>query len=110
MERLATEQPAGRQRETAHEAVLEQGETGVLRAGRGKAAGRREERRDPPLVDVEQRDEEPDHPAAPRLGARLPSSRKSSVRKVSKFVVPDSTFKWITRSRGGSVPRSLHRR
>ena len=39
MEGLAPEQPAGRERETAHEAVLEQGETGILRAGRGEAAG-----------------------------------------------------------------------
>src|SRR5260370_738735 len=54
MEGVTAQHPPGPKSAAAPEAVLEQGQPRILGAGRGKAAGAGQERRDPPLVGAEQ--------------------------------------------------------
>src|SRR5689334_6341846 len=56
VERLAAHQAQERQQAAAAEAVTDQGEPRVLRAGGGETARRREERRQPALVQLQEPD------------------------------------------------------
>src|SRR5690349_2651156 len=110
MKRLAAQEASGGEEAPAPEAVLQKGQTGVLRTGGGEAAGAGEEGRDPALVDAEERHHEARHPARSRRSRTPESKRKSSDRSAGKSEPPASGFRWMIRSRAGSWPRSFHRR
>src|SRR5262245_33725167 len=107
MKWMAAEQPAGGQPAAAPETVLQQGEPGILRAGRSEAAGAGQPRREAPLVKGEEENQPARHA---RRSRRLPKSLSSSIFKAGKSLLPASGFKWTTKSRAGSWLRSCHRR
>src|SRR3954471_501070 len=93
MKRLAAQDAAGREQASAPGTVFEDGEPRIFRAGRSEAAGAGQQRRDPPLVDAEQEDEQARHPAVSRRSRTPPSSRNSSVRNAGKSLFPASGFR-----------------
>jgi hypothetical protein len=92
MERLAAQEPAGGPQPPAPETVFEKRQPGVLRTGRSKPAGAREQGREAALVDAEQVHQETGQAAGPR-SRRPENSRSSSVRRAGKSLPRASGFR-----------------
>src|SRR5215475_7657053 len=84
MKRVATKEPPRREPEAAQETVFFDSEPGVLRAGRRKPAGARQERRQQPLVGNDHAESDPHpgrHGRGPGMAVSAPPSSAASAGK-----------------------------
>src|SRR6185295_14751262 len=109
MERVAPQQPAGRERNAPSEPVLEDRQAGVLRAGRRETARTGEKRRNPPLVEAQEGEREAGHRSPPR-GKSPRQSRSRSSAKRAPAALDASGLRWTTKSTAGISPRRSQRR